>query len=253
MLTPQASNTKKVLKITIFLELIAIFSAIIRAIVLDRNPQRYFGEGGYITWISFTQLLIMAVIAFLIFRLRLQTHQASGMGNQGRRYLLWIIMAGGCVFLACDEVFQFHEKLDFWIHDVLELQETGLTDRIDALIVLIYLCCSLIFLYYQRRELRTFKPALPLFVVGFALALVMVVFDSLTDRGDIIALILQDSDQAKIWKTWLGILEESLKILAEGMFIVACYRCWEIAKQQLESKKYRQMLNLAGENAKAKE
>ncbi len=34
-----------------------IATAIGRAILLERNPMRYFDEGGYITWLSIIQLL----------------------------------------------------------------------------------------------------------------------------------------------------------------------------------------------------
>ena len=125
-----------------------IATAIGRAILLDRNPLRYFDERGFITWLSVIQLLFIAYLCWKISIIRAHQHSSlRGWKNPSR---VWQIMTGGFIFLALDEYFGIHENTDVSLHELFNLNENGLTSRIDDFLILFYAIIGLFFL-------RTFK------------------------------------------------------------------------------------------------
>ena len=56
----KSRSLKSTIILVFGIDSLMIAIAIGRAILLERNPLRYFGEGGFITWLSIIQLLFIA-------------------------------------------------------------------------------------------------------------------------------------------------------------------------------------------------
>lgn len=220
------STTKQVLFKTLFLESLIVIMAIAGAIAFNKTPDTHFKDEGFITVVSCVQLLIAAVLSWKIFQLARYSQQVKLYQNRG----FWLIISLGLIFLAFDDAIGIHEQIDFWLHDLFRIQETDITDLADDLIVGGYLILFLIYVAFKWQTIQLFKRSFGLFQLGFVLTLVMVVLDMASNTDYFTSLIIDDVAQALILKLWLRALEDSVKIFAEGMFIVAIYQCWQIAK-----------------------
>ena len=132
--------------------------------------------------------------------------------------------------MAFDDAYEIHEHLDLWLHRVLQIQQTDLTDLADDLIVGGYLLVFLIYVALKWRSLQIFRRSFTFFKIGFGLTALMVILDMAGNNDYFILSIVEDLTRARLLEQWLGVVEDSVKIIAEGMFIVGIYQCWQIAK-----------------------
>ena len=219
---------KQILSIILFLDSLAVTLAIARAVILDISPATYFGEigrDGYITYISFLQLSIAAIFAFRIFRVAKLSPKLNQSG------FFWLVVGIGLFFLALDDVVGIHEQLDYWLHDLFDLEETEITDMADDLIVGGYLAIGLIFVVSQWQAIKIFNQAFIFFRLGFVLASVMVLLDIVTSNMFFVSTITDNFTLQLAIKRWLSAIEDSTKIFAEGILIVGTYKCWQIARK----------------------
>ena len=179
----------------------------------------HFQEDGFITILSVFQLLAISWLSYKILQTRNVTRRCVLWRDSSA---LWGIISLGFLFLAADEFFQIHEKIDFQIHYLFNIPETGFTDRIDDILVGIYGLAGISTLIAYRDELKTHRKALPFFICGFVLLFAMIVLDVLTNRRDILQ-VLFDYNSAIVLDVWLSHAEDSLKVFAEVFFIGAFY------------------------------
>ena len=172
------------------LEALLIVVAIAIGIAVYDNPKEPFGEDGFMTWVSAVQLLAIAFVARRIHAVRKAQISSEAYRASSSGLAIWFIVFLGFLFLTADEVLKIHENLDKSIHDLFGLEQTGLTDRIDDLLVGLYGVIGLGVLYVFRGELRRYREALPFFVAGFVLLFTMVGFDLLTNQDDILSKFL---------------------------------------------------------------
>lgn len=178
------------------------------AVVLGERasaPARHFGESGFVTWVSGAQLLSISYLNWQLWRSR------AGRFVQGswrEASLLWALIAAGFLFLAVDELVQIHEQLDQWTHALLRIKETGITDRLDDLIVAGYAVIGFSVLFVYRRELRLLGGDVSLVILGCVLLLGMIVMDVLFRSG------------------WASAAEEGLKLFSEAAFLAAFYSAY---------------------------
>ena len=218
---------KRILLILLFLESLAVTLAISLAVVLDVSPQTYFGEideSGYITYLSFLQLSIAGVLSLKIYRKVRFSRQLN------KTSWFWLIASIGLFFLALDDLIGIHEQIDLWIHDLFKFKETDLTDLIDDLIVVGYLAIFLIYVAFKWQTVKVFQQTFIFFQLGFILALVMAVLDLFSNNTLFISMVTEDGELVLAIQEWLGVIEDSAKIFAEGMFIIGIYKCWQIVK-----------------------
>ena len=222
-------SSKRFILITIVLEVLVIGSALLRAFLLNVNPKRYFDDQGYVSWFSFLQILAAAYLAWKIYSSR-KSHATKTSNKGSASYNFWAILSGGFLFLGIDEMWEIHENLDRLIHNLFQIKETAITDRIDSLIVLVYALIGIGILYWAKSELKKFKSALPLFGIAFCLVFLMIFLDLLTDSRDLIYWLF-NNDLANIVYQTLNIVEECCKIFAEGMFIITFHICLKISNR----------------------
>ncbi|MBE7381147.1 MAG: hypothetical protein F6J95_007030 [Leptolyngbya sp. SIO1E4] len=219
----------------LFWNSLAVSTALVIYHVYDGKD--HFGESGFITLLSTFQLLAIAWLSDKIFQARTAQRKGSLWRNKS---IVWQIISLGFVFLAADEFLSIHEVTDLFIHDIFNLQETGLTDRIDDLIVALYGVVGIGVLVAYRDELKPYKKVFPLFTYGFLLLFIMVGLDTLTNEKDLLKALL-NSNQIDTIYTWLIHLEDSLKIFAEAYFMMAFYAILKQTKH-IQAKSGRQQL-----------
>ena len=219
---PVGISSKQLLLIILFLETLAVTVAISTALSEGKSAFHYFGEDTFITYFSCLQLLIVAVLSGMIFRLEKRAKDAQLMKNAK----FWLIVAAGGFFLALDDALSIHEQLDTWMHDVLNIKETLVTDLADDIIVGIYLILALIYVASQWKILKIFRSSFNYFKVGFVIGAIMVVLDILSNNTLFVSMVTDDGDLMGKMITWMGVIEEAAKLIAEGFFLTGVYQCW---------------------------
>lgn len=194
---------------------------------LDGNPKKYFGEGRIITWISAINLLAISWLSYRILQIR---RPAQEQFFWRAPFMLWAIISLGFLFLTADELFTIHEFTDKMIHQIFRIKETGVTDRIDDIIVVFYGIVGIGILYTYREELRKYRQALPFLKYGFILLFIMGALDTFTNRKDIISMLV-NPDSINTIHIWLCVADDSTKIFSETCFLVGFYSALQIAKQ----------------------
>ena len=209
-------STKLVFLLVLACNTLAVAIAIT---IYNKTGVNHFNESGFITIFSCLQLLTISGIVF----------QINKHSRWNKPTAIWKLIALGFLFLAIDEVFKIHENIDLLTHHVFGLEETGLTDRIDDLVIGVFGLIGLGVLFAYRSDLTAYRVTLPLFVVGFFLLFSMVAFDAITNRNDVLPLVFSD-DLAAILYTYLSLAEDSSKVFAEAFFLLAFYVILQMAK-----------------------
>jgi hypothetical protein len=220
--------TRGILSPLLILDAIAIVAASVLGEWRYHDPRWFMAEKAPLTWLSFLQLFGIGILALVICTVRLR--QSSGVPVWRAPWCFWGLLAAGFIFLAFDEIKKIHEKVDRTLHDFFRLQETGLTDRLDSILVGCYGLVGLSILYVFRKEVWLYRAAFPLFCLGVLLFGFMVAVDLLTDRDDVSRYIVGDPVLSFKLKQWGGALEDSIKILAEWVFLRVAAACFMIAK-----------------------
>lgn len=207
----------------ILLNLAAIFATVVLASPFEK-VYRQFEDGGFITYFSVIQLFMLSYFTCKIFKIRSNASIAPWRSP----IAIWGIFSLGFSFLALDDLLMIHEWFDELIHEIWRIQETGLSDRIDDIIVGGYGLIAVALLVIYRRELKKYIVVMPTVVAAFVTLFLMVGVDILTNRDDILLMLFQQSTVYSI-DSWSFVLEEGLKLLAEGFFIIAAHTCLKIA------------------------
>ena len=213
--------------LVLILNLLAVSAGVITYSYTDVDP---FSEGGFITKLSGFQLLVIAWLSYKIFQARRVKRRHSLWRDSSA---VWLIVALAFLFLTVDDLFMIHENIDDLIHEVFNMQETALTDRIDDFIVGLYGLAGIGVLFIFRDELKAYREAFPFFIFGFVLFFIMVPLDMLINRNDILPLIF-DHDQVDVLNIWITLVEDSLKVFAEAFFILGFYAILQKAKQHMD-------------------
>lgn len=222
-------SVKTVALTTFGIDLLGIAIAISRAIILDRSPMRYFGERGFMTWISTLQLLIIAVLCWKVGTKRNSKLKSAPLKK--RPEIFWRIAAAGMFFFALDETFKIHENLDKSILKLLQIEETSLTTRLDDFIILFYVITGLLFIYWYRQELRHFLAAFIWLKWAVFFSFLTVFLDMFGHNRATFEPFADNLDELNYIHHWVTTAEEIPKILAGGAFVVTLYSCNKIAKR----------------------
>lgn len=211
---------KKVFWFIIGLETLLMFCVMSIALLKNERPSLYFDEGSLVTYVSGFQFLLIAFIAHKIGHLK--------KGKQKKISILWKIFKFGFIYLAIDEIFMIHERLDFLIVDVFSIKETFLTKRIDDIIAFLYMGFSFLILHFYRNELKKYRKAFPLFALSIFLFMFTVSIDLINHSPNDLSFFINDEPSRKIVYRFVGPVEEMFKIWFEGVLLTAFYYCWKI-------------------------
>ena len=178
------------------------------------KPGAAFSEAGIVTYASGWQLYLCSFLCllngyFAFSRCRKLLSKDS---------LFWLVSMLGFMYLAFDEFFMYHESIDRYIHQVLALNETPLTDRLDDLLVGIYVGVAGLVVWGASR-VRSFSPqAKRMFSIGLLVAVAMVVLDVMTNGPELMHWLF-GVGLGDWLKTWLSVLEDALKLCIVFAFV----------------------------------
>ncbi len=207
------------------LDVLAIAATFILSAPFQKVSQQ-FDDGGFITYFSVIQLFILSYFMHQVFKLRAQSFKRPWKSPA----LVWAVFSLGFSFLALDDWLMIHELVDKTIHKVWLIQETAVSDRIDDLIVGLYGLIAIGIFVRYRYELKKYKVVMPYVITGFVCLFLMVGIDTVTHRNDILLTVFSAELTGKIM-SWAFVLEESFKIISEGLLIVAAHTCLKIARR----------------------
>ena len=185
------------------------------------GPDGLLGEWTMATFLSAGMMIACACLLAAIYWRRRRAFGHPRRATLLRPSLIWPVMAVGFLFLAADEIFEFHERFDLLLHTAFSLRETPLTDRIDDGIVLMYGVVGLALLSRARSELALFRGAWPLLRLALLLLFAMVIVDLLTNRWFAPAGIDPESTTIRALAGWGVVAEESLKLFSGALFVIA--------------------------------
>lgn len=195
------------------------------AVAIGEQPAEQFDEGKLGTWASCVLLLGVAAAAFDTWRAR-----RDALGSATGPALLWLLIAGAFVYLACDDAFRFHEKIDRFLHrDVLHVEATSLTARADDLIIGLYGLAGLGVLWWFRGELRRVPGLIAMLALGMALMFAQVGLDT-ANHDDVYQRVAATQPQRRLLRRWLPVAEETTKLVAEAVFLLALWRARDHAR-----------------------
>ena len=184
----------------------------------------HFGEGGLVTWVSGTQLLVISWLSYYLYKIRKKTTT-----DKTKNFNIWLILSFGFFFLFTDEIFMIHESLDKNFHMFFNIMETPLSDRIDDVIIAIYALIGIGIFYTFKNEVFLFRPLILYFGAGFEFGLLSIVFDLSLNGGGIFQYLFHK--EVEIYMTAAGIiLEESIKLFAEYFFILGMLEAIKMAQ-----------------------
>jgi hypothetical protein len=209
---------------------LAISLAIWGAMAAGYSPKAFFEEGGYMTILSCLQLLSAGILSRKIF-LTIKNSPKFILTNNGS---FWRVTSWGLFYLTLDDAFQIHEHIDKLGHFILNIlfnfEETYLSDLADDLIVGGYLLLFLIYVAKEWQTIQVFQRAFIYFQLGLVLTVIMIVFDAASNNTLFVSLLTDNPDRKAWLQVWFGTFEDSVKIYAEGLFLVGIYKCWRIVK-----------------------
>lgn len=208
----------------LLLLVIALFLAgsVLMGLARGAGAAAYLGEWTVATFASAAQMVGCALLLTItcVRRRQFNLRECERRGSR-TSWALWALMAAGFLFLAADEVFEFHERFDLYVHSALSMVETPLSDRIDDGIVLLYGVIGLAVLSRGRSELCLLRAVWPVLRTAFFLLFAMVIFDLLTNRWFAPRGIDPESGAIKSLAQWGTVAEESLKLASGAMFVIA--------------------------------
>ena len=192
------------------------------AVALGAQPAEQFGEGKLGTWASCLLLLSSATLAFDTWRAR----------RPARGALLWLLIASGFVYLALDDAFSWHEKLDRFLHrKVLGIVPTDVTTSLDDLIIGAYGLVALALLYRFRDEIRRVPTLMRLLAIAMGLMFLQVAIDVI-DHEAVLRALAEKGPNRQLLRLWVPVAEETVKLVAEGVFVLAFARAWRYARRR---------------------
>ena len=151
-------------------------------------------EGELLTDISILLLGMISLAALL---------RAAGSVSWERRF--WLLISGAFIYLALDDYFLIHERIDKRIHKIFQIRETGLSDALDGVIVLLYGVAAIAVVAVFRHSLQQYPGSFTYLGIAFVFLLLTIVLDLFHIDVSI------DS----------GYLEESCRVLSEYFFLLA--------------------------------
>lgn len=196
-----------------------LFVGTLISVLAGQKPSRQYKEGHIFTLFSTTLLGFTGLTALLVYRKRSAGRESFRQRIRAPEFL-WILIGGGFIYLALDEVACIHEKMGEMIRIGLRLEETPLTDRIDGVLVVIYGMIGLWALWVYRQEMRFFKTIRAGLTIGFILLAVSLSFDLLTDDSTLFRMWLPEAWWRVVFE-WTGAFEDACKIMAVAFFLSA--------------------------------
>ncbi len=183
--------------------------------LLNGDPQYSFDEGDFVTEVSGWQLALCAVAGSINFSFFLAwTKKLFSLDS-----LFWLILVAGFVYLSFDEIFMYHERLDKYLHFVLSIRETPWTDRIDDLLVGLYVSLASLLVVLSARVQSFSEASKRIFIRALFVAAGMVALDIVTNGAEFTDWLFGPV-LGEFMRVWLSVIEECFKLIASALLLL---------------------------------
>ncbi len=200
---------------TIILSTLALSALLAGIGYMEGDIVDQFGEGKPGTIASVLLLLALSYVSFKIYRAR----RDRSVHWLRETCFVWLVIAGGFFFLAMDDALKFHEGMDKAFHSSLDVKETALSDRLDDLIVGIYILIGAGVIYLYRAEFRRYPFLKGYLVIGFAIVILQTILDVASNDVLVFTWLGVPEQNAVFAKDIVRMLEEVAKLMAEAVFL----------------------------------
>lgn len=183
------------LQVLVILLFVAAYIALAYWFGTEQQPDRHFDEGGAIDILSALFLVMTGAFAWACFLLRACDQ------DWGRWF--WLLLSAGFLFLALDEMLEFHESFDGWIRNTW-VGWPPLFRNWNDVIVIGYGVAGLALLVTFRSEMLRLPRAAVLLGLGGLFYVIHTGIDSLVSGSPM-----------------KSVVEESAKLIATAFFALA--------------------------------
>jgi hypothetical protein len=177
----------------------------VAAIAGGKAPNYHFIEGGVITWLNAFQIMLLSLAAVAVYRERRALNDIPG-------GFFWILVAIGAVYLALDELMEFHEHLGRVFKDN-HAPRPPLVNGWGDVVLASYAIPVVAVCWSFQREMLADREVLGWLIVG---GLILVVSQLLDTFG-----VHEGKD-----RMWWSVSEESTKLIGFGTMLGAMLMKW---------------------------
>ena len=193
-------SPKSILFAVILIDVIAVAAGLGIAAVRGLPVTAYVAPVGYMDYMSFAHLLLMAFFAFLIFNIRCKQRS---MDKLDKKCLFWAIIGLGSVLLAADQWFWLHDNIGTWVVNLLGIQSSSVVDRAGDFILLFFIIIALLLSIIFKSEIIKYKSAFPVLIALIPVLLVLVILYALTTTTDILDVLVTGPESVEGCFSWL--------------------------------------------------
>ena len=204
-----------------------LFVGTLISVLAGQKPSRQFSEGHIFTLFSCFLLGTSALAAFLVYQKRSHGRERP-CGIVRAPEFLWVLIGLGFAYLAVDEVGCIHEKSSRMIRQLFHLEDTGLAERLDSVIITTYGLIGLLALWLYRAEIRFFRAIWGGVTVGFVLLGMHVVLDMLSEDSTFFRGYF--GTHWRMAFEWTKVIEDGGKVMANAFFLRAFLEAWILAR-----------------------
>ena len=195
---------------------------------IHQSLDYFFHEGRFGTFYP-VALLALSSISCLLLHVRDAPSLLSVFRQPLDRRNVWFWCGFAFAYLSLDDWFEIHEKIDFKLHHWLDaftgIKSNAVTDKLDDLIVAFVLACAVWFLFKNREIIASYPVMLASYVFACCLVVLMVVVDFSTNGGFLLKILIGKSMYSDL-KSFLIVVEESLKIFACSFILLGSVVPW---------------------------
>ncbi len=141
----------------------------------------------------------------------------------------WFWCGFAFAYLSLDDLLEIHEKIDFKLHHWLDaatgIKSNAVTDKLDDLIVALVLGCAIWFLFKNREIITSYPAMLTAYAFACCLVVLMVIIDFFTNGAFLLKALLGKNMYSDL-KSFLIVIEESLKIFACSFILLGSAVPW---------------------------
>lgn len=174
------------------------------------RPNLHFIEGGIVTWVNASQILLLSIVAVAVYRARLT-------GNDSFGAAFWLVVAAGAIYLTLDESFEFHEQIGQLLQD-RRLPRPPLVNGWGDVVLIAYAVPVLGMCWLFRREITADPEVLRYLLLGAGVLILSQLIDTFG--------VHQGRE-----RFWWSVSEETAKLIGFGILLGTAILKWSKLRQ----------------------
>lgn len=193
-------SPKVILFAVLLFDVIAVATGFGIAVIRGLPVSTYVASVGYMDYLSFAHLLLMAFFASLIFIVR---SKQRNMDKLDKNYFLWAFISLGSVLLAVDQWFWVHDNIGTWVVNLLGIRSASIVDRAGDFVLLSFVIIALLLVIIFKSEFKKYKSAFPVLIALIPVFLILVGLYALTTTTDILDVFMTGPESVDGCLSWL--------------------------------------------------